>query len=97
MDGHTITSTLNGMLRDANTDTKTLGNKSVTLKNGSIVSNYDKGTVNVIDSSYLAAFTLDGVTVSNSSISTVNPITGIYCSSTTETKILNSTINIKGS
>lgn len=97
LDGHTITSTLNGMLRDANTDTKTLGNKSVTLKNGSIVSNYDKGTVNVIDSSYLAAFTLDGVTVSNSSISTVNPITGIYCSSTTETKILNSTINIKGS
>ena len=97
LDGHTITSTLNGMLRDANTDTKTLGNKSVTLKNGSIVSNYDKGTVNVIDSSYLAAFTLDGVTVSNNSISTVNPITGIYCSSTTETKILNSTINIKGS
>lgn len=97
LDGHTITSTLDGMLRDANTDTKALGNKSVTLKNGSIVSNYDKGTVNVIDSSYLAAFTLDGVTVSNSSISTVNPITGIYCSSTTETKILNSTINIKGS
>ena len=97
LDGHTITSTLNGMLRDASTDTKTLGNKSVTLKNGSIVSNYDKGTVNVIDSSYLAAFTLDGVTVSNSSISTVNPITGIYCSSTTETKILNSIINIKGS
>ncbi len=97
LNGHTITSTLNGMLRDANTDTATFGNKSVTLKNGSIVSNYDKGTVNVIDSSYLAAFTLDGVTVSNSSISTVNPITGIYCSSTTETKILNSTINIKGS
>lgn len=97
LDGHTITSTLNGMLRDANTDTATFGNKSVTLKNGSIVSNYDKGTVNVIDSSYLAAFTLDGVTVSNSSISTVKPITGIYCSSTTETKILNSTINIKGS
>lgn len=97
LDGHTITSTLNCMLRDANTDTKTFENKSVTLKNGSIVSNYDKGTVNVIDSSYLAAFTLDGVTVSNSSISTVNPITGIYCSSTTETKILNSTINIKGS
>lgn len=97
LDGHTITSTLNGMLRDANTDTATFGNKSVTLKNGSIVSNYDKGTVNVIDSSYLAAFTLDGVTVSNSSISTVNPITGIYCSSTNETKILNSTINIKGS
>lgn len=97
LDGHTITSTLNGMLRDASTDTKALGNKSVTLKNGSIISNYDKGTVDVIDSSYLAAFTLDGVTVSNSSISTVNPITGIYCSSTTETKILNSTINIKGS
>ena len=97
LDGHTITSTLNGMLRDANTDIATFGNKSVTLKNGSIVSNYDNGTVNVIDSSYLAAFTLDGVTVSNSSISTVNPITGIYCSSTTETKILNSTINIKGS
>lgn len=97
LNGHTITSTLNGMLRDANTDTATFGNKSVTLKNGSIISNYDKGTVNVIDSSYLAAFTLDGVTVSNSSISTVNPITGIYCSSTTETKILNSTINIKGS
>lgn len=97
LDGHTIISTLNGMLRDANTDTATFGNKSVTLKNGNIISNYDKGTVNVIDSSYLAAFTLDGVTVSNSSISTVNPITGIYCSSTTETKILNSTINIKGS
>lgn len=97
LDGHTITSTLDGMLRDANTDIATFGNKSVTLKNGSIISNYDKGTVNVIDSSYLAAFTLDGVTVSNSSISTVNPITGIYCSSTTETKILNSTINIKGS
>ncbi len=97
LDGHTITSTLNGMLRDANTDIATFGNKSVTLKNGKIISNYDKGTVNVIDSSYLAAFTLDGVTVSNSSISTVNPITGIYCSSTTETKILNSTINIKGS
>lgn len=97
LDGHTITSTLNGMLRDANTDIATFGNKSVTLKNGSIISNYDKGTVNVIDSSYLAAFTLDGVTVSNNSISTVNPITGIYCSSTTETKILNSTINIKGS
>lgn len=97
LDGHTITSTLNGMLRDASTDTATFGNKSVTLKNGNIVSNYDKGTVNVIDSSYLAAFTLDGVTVSNSSISTDNPITGIYCSSTTETKILNSTINIKGS
>lgn len=96
LDGHTITSTLNGMLRDANTDIATFGNKSVILKNGNIVSNYDKGTVNVIDSSYLAAFTLDGVTVSNSSISTVNPITGIYCSSTTETKILNSTINIKG-
>lgn len=95
--GHTITSTLNGMLRDANTDTATFGNKSVTLKNGKIISNYDKGTVNVIDSSYLAAFTLDGVTVSNSTISTDNPITGIYCSSTTETKILNSTINIKGS
>lgn len=95
--GHTITSTLNGMLRDANTDTTTFGNKSVTLKNGKIISNYDKGTVNVIDSSYLAALTLDGVTVSNSTISTVNPITGIYCSSTTETKILNSTINIKGS
>lgn len=97
LDGHTITSTLNGMLRDASTDTATFGNKSVTLKNGKIISNYDKGTVNVIDSSYLAALTLDGVTVSNSSISTVNPITGIYCSSTTETKILNSTINIKGS
>lgn len=97
LDGHTITSTLNGILRDANTDIATFGNKSVTLKNGSIISNYDKGIVNVIDSSYLAAFTLDGVTVSNSSISTVNPITGIYCSSTTETKILNSTINIKGS
>lgn len=97
LDGHTIISTLNGMLRDANTDIATFGNKSVTLKNGSIISNYDKGTVNVIDSSYLAAFTLDGVTVSNSSISAVNPITGIYCSSTTETKILNSTINIKGS
>lgn len=95
--GHTITSTLNGMLSDANTDTTTFGNKSVTLKNGKIISNYDKGTVNVIDSSYLAAFTLDGVTVSNSSISTDNPITGIYCSSTTKTKILNSTINIKGS
>lgn len=94
LDGHTITSTLDGMLSVAKTDA---GNKSVTLKNGSIISNYDKGTVNVIDSSYLAAFTLDGVTVSNSSISTVNPITGIYCSSTTETKILNSTINIKGS
>lgn len=94
LDGHTITSTLNGMLSVAKTDA---GNKSVTLKNGSIISNYDKGTVNVINSSYLAAFTLDGVTVSNSSISTVNPITGIYCSSTTETKILNSTINIKGS
>lgn len=97
LDGHTITSTLNGMLRDASTDIATFGSKSVTLKNGSIISNYDKGTVNVIDSSYLAAFTLDGVTVSNSSISTVNPITGIYCSSTTETKISNSTINIKGS
>ncbi len=97
LDGHTITSTLNGMLRDANTDTATFGTKSVALKNGKIISNYDKGTVNVIDSSYLAAFTLDGVTVSNISISTVNPITGIYCSSTTETKILNSTINIKGS
>lgn len=97
LDGHTITSTLNGMLRDANTDIATFGSKSVTLKNGNIISNYDKGTVNVIDSSYLAAFTLDGVTVSNSSISTDNPITGIYCSSTTETKILNSTINIKGS
>ena len=97
LDGHTITSTLNGMLRDADTDTATFGNKSVTLKNGKIISNYDKGTVNVIDSSYLAAFTLDGVTVSNNTISTVNPITGIYCSSTTETKILNSTINIKGS
>lgn len=97
LDGHTITSTLNGMLRDASTDIAAFGNKSVTLKNGSIVSNYDKGTVNVIDSSYLAAFTLDGVTVSNSSISKDNPITGIYCSSTTETKILNSTINIKGS
>ncbi len=97
LNGHTITSTLNGMLRDASTDTATFGNKSVTLKNGSIVSNYDKGTVNVIDSSNLAALTLDGVTVSNSSISAVNPITGIYCSSTTETKILNSTINIKGS
>lgn len=97
LDGHTITSTLNGMLRDANTDTTTFGTKSVTLKNGKIVSNYDKGTVNVIDSSYLAALTLDGVTVSNSTISTDNPITGIYCSSTTETKILNSTINIKGS
>lgn len=94
LDGHTITSTLNGMLSVAKTDA---GNKSVTLKNGKIVSNYDKGTVNVIDSSYLAAFTLDGVTVSNSSISTDNLITGIYCSSTTETKILNSTINIKGS
>ena len=94
LDGHTITSTLDGMLNVAKTDA---GNKSVTLKNGNIISNYDKGTVNVIDSSYLAAFTLDGVTVSNSSISTVNPITGIYCSSTTETKILNSTINIKGS
>lgn len=97
LDGHTITSTLNGMLRDANTDTATFGNKSVTLKNGKIISNYDKGTVNVIDSSYLAALTLDGVTVSNNTISTDNPITGIYCSSTTETKILNSTINIKGS
>lgn len=95
--GHTITSTLNGMLRDANTDTATFGTKSITLKNGKIVSNYDKGIVNVIDSSYLAALTLDGVTVSNSTISTDNPITGIYCSSTTETKILNSTINIKGS
>lgn len=95
LDGHTITSTLDGMLNVAKTDA---GNKSVTLKNGNIISNYDKGTVNVIDSSYLAALTLDGVTVSNSSsISTVNPITGIYCSSTTETKILNSTINIKGS
>jgi len=97
LDGHTITSTLNGMLRDANTDTATFGTKSITLKNGKIVSNYDKGTVNVIDSSYLAALTLDGVTVSNNTISTDNPITGIYCSSTTETKILNSTINIKGS
>ena len=97
LDGHTITSTLNGMLRDANTDTTTFGTKSVTLKNGSIISNYDKGTVNVIDSSYLAALTLDGVIVSNNTISTDNPITGIYCSSTTETKILNSTINIKGS
>lgn len=97
LDGHTITSTLNGMLRDANTDTATFGTKSITLKNGKIISNYDKGTVNVIDSSYLAAFTLDGVTVSNNTISTDNPITGIYCSSTTETKILNSTINIKGS
>lgn len=97
LDGHAITSTLNGMLRDANTDTTTFGNKSVTLKNGKIISNYDKGTVNVIDSSYLAALTLDGVTVSNNTISTDNPITGIYCSSTTETKILNSTINIKGS
>lgn len=94
LDGHTITSTLNGMLSVAKTDA---GNKSVTLKNGSIISNYDKGTVNVINSSNLAALTLDGVTVSNSSISTDNPITGIYCSSTTETKILNSTINIKGS
>lgn len=97
LDGHTITSTLNGMLRDANTDTATFGNKSVTLKNGIIISNSEKGTVNVIDSSYLAAFTLDGVTVSNNTISIDNPITGIYCSSTTETKILNSTINIKGS
>ena len=97
LDGHTITSTLNGMLIDANTDTATFGSKSVTLKNGSIVSNFDKGTVNVINSSDLAALTLDGVTVSNSTISTDKPITGIYCSSTTETKILNSTINIKGS
>ena len=94
LDGHTITSTLNGMLSVAKTDA---GNKSVTLKNGKIVSNSDKGTVNVINSSDLAALTLDGVTVSNNTISTEKPITGIYCSSTTETKILNSTINIKGS
>lgn len=65
--------------------------QNITVKNGTINVTGALANGNIIDASDALSFTLDGVTLTNTTLT----YTGIYCSSSTDLEIKNSTLNLK--
>lgn len=65
--------------------------QNITVKNGTINVTGALANRNIIDASDALSFTLDGVTLTNTTLT----YTGIYCSSSTDLEIKNSTLNLK--
>lgn len=65
--------------------------QNITVKNGTINVTGAAANGNIIDASDALSFTLDGVTLTNTTLT----YTGIYCSSSTDLEIKNSTLNLK--
>lgn len=65
--------------------------QNITVKNGTINVTGAAANRNIIDASDALSFTLDGVTLTNTTLT----YTGIYCSSSTDLEIKNSTLNLK--
>lgn len=65
--------------------------QNITVKNGTINVTGALANGNVINASDALSFTLDGVTLTNTTLT----YTGIYCSSSTDLEIKNSTLNLK--
>lgn len=65
--------------------------QNITVKNGTINVTGAAANGNIIDASDALSFTLDGVTLTNTTLT----YTGIYCSSSTDLEIKNSTLDLK--
>ncbi len=65
--------------------------QNITVKNGTINVTGAVANGNIIDASDALSFTLDGVTLTNTTLT----YTGIYCSSSTDLEIKNSTLDLK--
>lgn len=65
--------------------------QNITVKNGTINVTGASANGNIIDASDALSFTLDSVTLTNTTLT----YTGIYCSSSTDLEIKNSTLNLK--
>lgn len=65
--------------------------QNITVKNGTINVTGALANRNIIDASDALSFTLDGVTLTNTTLT----YTGIYCSSSTDLEIKNSTLDLK--
>lgn len=65
--------------------------QNITVKNGTINVTGALANGNIINASDALSFTLDGVTLTNTTLT----YTGIYCSSSTDLEIKNSTLNLK--
>ena len=65
--------------------------QNITVKNGTINVTGAAANGNIINASDALSFTLDGVTLTNTTLT----YTGIYCSSSTDLEIKNSTLDLK--
>lgn len=65
--------------------------QNITVKNGTINVTGASANGNIINASDALSFTLDGVTLTNTTLT----YTGIYCSSSTDLEIKNSTLDLK--
>jgi len=88
--GHTVTFTGEEFIHSIQNDQKENVQK-VTLKNGSVKIDSTKEVNNFINATYAKKFTVDGIKVE----AKTSVYTGIYCSSSTELSILNSTFDLK--
>ena len=88
--GHTVTFTGEEFIHSIQNDQKENVQK-VTLKNGSVKIDSEEEVNNFINATYAKKFTVDGIKVE----AKTSVYTGIYCSSSTELSILNSTFDLK--
>ncbi len=88
--GHTVTFTGEEFIHSIQNDQKENVQK-VTLKNGSVKIDSTKEVNNFINATYAKKFTVDGIKVE----AKTSVYTGIYCSSSTDLSILNSTFDLK--
>lgn len=88
--GHTVTFTGEEFIHSIQNDQKENVQK-VTLKNGSVKIDSKEEVNNFINATYAKKFTVDGIKVE----AKTSVYTGIYCSSSTELSILNSTFDLK--
>ncbi len=87
--GNTITFTGDEFIHSLQNDKKENVQK-ITLKNGSVKINSEKNVNNFINATNAKKFTIDGVKVETET----SIYTGIYCSSSTDLSILNSTFDL---
>ncbi len=88
--GHTVTFTGEEFIHSIQNDQKENVQK-VTLKNGSVKIDSTEEVNNFINATYAKKFTVDGIKVE----AKTSVYTGIYCSSSTDLSILNSTFDLK--
>ncbi len=88
--GHTVTFTGEEFIHSIQNDQKENVQK-VTLKNGSVKIDSKEEVNNFINATYAKKFTVDGIKVE----AKTSVYTGIYCSSSTDLSILNSTFDLK--